>query len=379
MFEYRRLNLFLAGLTMVAGVSCTTVTEQAYLAPPRIFVGVEQNHSLKSRKFQGIPSLAISPKGRLWATWYAGNTPGEDQNNYVVVATSGDNGKTWTENIIIDPDNEGPVRAFDPEIWMDPRGRLWSFWAQAIGHDGTIAGVWAMTSDNPDKAGSQWSLPRRLTDGIMMCKPTVLSSGEWILPASTWRHTDNSARVIVSTDNGQNWHLRGACNVPKQDRSFDEHTIVERRDKSLWMLARTNYGIGESISKDRGKTWPPLAPSTILHPSARFFIRRLHSGNLLLVKHGPLNKRTGRSHLTAYSSKDDGHTWSAGLLIDEREGVSYPDGQQDRDGIIHIIYDYSRRGAREILMARFSEDDLITGNPESANVSLRMVVSKYPQ
>ena len=62
----------------------------------------------------------------------------------------GTSGKTWTEHLIIDPDAEGPVRAFDPELWIDPEGRLWSFWAQTIGHDGTIAGVWARINDDPD-------------------------------------------------------------------------------------------------------------------------------------------------------------------------------------------------------------------------------------
>jgi len=100
---------------------------------------------------------------------------------------------------------------------------------------------------------------------------------------------------------------------------------------------------------------------------------------LLLVKHGPISIRTGRSHLTAYVSKDDGLTWSDGLLLDERSGVSYPDGQQSPDGTIHIIYDYSRTGAREILMATFTEDDVIAGNPAASSVSLRMVVSKYPE
>ena len=336
-----------------------------------------QDHTLTSRKFQGIPSLAISPEGQLWATWYAGITPGEDQNNYVVISSSGDSGKNWTEDLIIDPDAEGPVRAFDPELWLDPEGRLWSFWAQTIGHDGTIAGVWARINEDPDSEDSNWSPPRRLTDGIMMCKPTVLSSGEWILPASTWRDTDNSARVMISTDKGQTFSLRGACNVPEEVRSFDEHMIVERKDKSLWMLVRTKYGIGESVSKDRGETWSALAPSSIQHPSARFFIRRLSSGNMLLVKHGPIAKRTGRSHLTAYLSEDDGFTWSGGLLLDERSGVSYPDGQQSPDGTIHIIYDYSRTGDREILMATFTEEDVVAGNPASSTVSLRMVVSKY--
>lgn len=46
------------------------------------------------------------------------------------------------------------------------------------------------------------------------------------------------------------------------------------------------------------------------------------------TKHGPLDTRTSRSHLTAYLSKDDGTTWTGGLMLDERRGVSYPDGQQ---------------------------------------------------
>ena len=163
-----------------------------------------------------------------------------------------------------------------------------------------------MHTDDPDDEQPQWSQPRRLTDGIMMCKPVVLSSGEWVLPASTWRATDSSARMIVSTDLGRTWSLRGACNVPQDVRAFDEHIIVERKDGSLWLLARTKYGIGESVSTDRGSTWPDLKPSAIAHPSARFFVRRLSSGNLLLVKHGAIDQRTGRSHLTAFVSSDDG-------------------------------------------------------------------------
>ncbi len=334
-----------------------------------------QKHSLKIRKFQGIPSLAISPNGQLWAIWYAGKTPGEDANNYVVISTSGDDGKTWSENFIIDPDEEGPLRAFDPELWLDTEGTLWTFWAETIGHDGTIAGLWAMTNNDPDNSSSKWSQPRRITDGIMMCKPTVLSTGEWVLPVSTWRDTDSSAKVVVSKDEGQTFSVRGACNVPKKVRNFDEHMIIERNDKSLWMLVRTNYGIGESISKDRGKSWSTLEPSTIMHPAARFFIRRLSSGNILLVKHGPIGKRIGRSHLTAYLSDDDGYTWSSGLLLDERSGVSYPDGQQNSAGEIYVIYDRARTEAKEILMAKFTEADLLSVDTTSATVSLRMMVS----
>jgi len=336
-------------------------------------------HAVTNRKFTGIPSFAITNKGKMWATWYSGITPDEDKNNYVVVSASSDEGNNWGEKLIIDPDGDGPVRAFDPEVWIDPTGKLWIFWAQTIGHDGTVAGVWAITSINPDAENPKWSAPKRLTNGIMMCKPTVLSNGDWILPASTWRLTDNSAKVIVSTNNGQSWNERGAVNVPKASRAFDEHMIVERKDGTLWMLVRTNYGIGESISKDMGKSWSTLKPSKLEHPSARFFIRRLKSGNLLLVKHGPVNTKTERSHLMAFISKDDGKSWTNGLLIDQRKGVSYPDGQETENGTIHIIYDYNRTTNQNILITSFTENDMLADDYDERIISVynnRKTVSK---
>lgn len=343
--------------------------------PPQIVTtNPGSRYQASNRKFQGIPSLARSPKGRLWAVWYASPTGGEDQNNFVLAVTSGDDGQTWSEPVlVIDPDGKGPVRAFDPEIWVDPNGKLWVFWAQAVGHDGSIAGVWAITTNTPEEAKPVWSKPRRLTDGIMMCKPTILSSGEWVLPASTWRKTDHSARVVVSSDQGKTWNVRGGCQIPPSMRAFDEHMIVERKDGSLWMLVRSKTGyLLESISRDRGKTWPTAKPSSIPHPSARFFIRRLNSGNLLLVKHHHTKSRT---NLTALLSEDDGKTWSEGLLLDERGTISYPDGVQAGDGRIYIIYDRNRTKERQIFLAVFTETDITSKKP-SKQTRLRVLINQ---
>lgn len=350
--------------------------ENVFLAPPQYVGAPQAQHRVTNRAFQGIPSMAVTPGGRLWANWYAGVTPGEDQNNYVVLSTSGDEGKTWREVLVIDPDGEGPVRTFDPELWMAPDGKLRLFWAQTVGHESTIGGVWCIETDEPESPNPSWGKPTRITNGVMMCKPIVLSSGEWVLPASTWRQTDNSAKMVISTDHGKTWSTRGACNVPPNARQFDEHMFVERKDRSLWLLVRTKYGIGESVSADRGRTWPELTPSGIAHPSARFFITRLNSGNLLLVKHGPMSEKTGRSHLTAFVSCDDGKTWGGGLLLDERNGVSYPDGQETPDGLVRIIYDYSRTGDRHILMATFREEDAAAGKAVTDAVRLRQLVSE---
>ena len=354
----------------------------SFMAPPKVlhFSEFEPKHAIENRKFSGISSLAINEDaGEFWAVWYAGPSPAEDQNNYVVLSNSTDRGENWKEVLAIDPDGEGPVRAFDPEVWIDPLGKVWVFWAQTIGMDGTISGVWSITREKSAEGAFEWSAPRRLTDGVMMCKPFVLNDGGWVLPASTWRETDNSARMVVSYDQGKTWNVRGGVHVPKEFRSYDEHHFIEKNDGKIWALLRTSYGIGESYSSDAGKTWSALKQSPIAHPSARFFIRRLQSGNLLLVKHGPIVIKTGRSHLMAFLSQDDGESWSRGLLLDQRLGVSYPDGQQTSDGTIYITYDRNRTGEQEILMTHFKEEDILNNAFDEQMVEVfnhRKIVSK---
>ena len=363
-FQVINLIRLVVILSFISGLSFAQ-TNNPHLNPPKIIRNPvsESNYNSESRKFTGISSMAVTREGRLWAVWYAGITPSEDPNNYVVVSTSADKGVTWEEVLAIDPDGPGPVRAYDPEVWTDPDGKLWIFWAQHIQPvKATNCGVWAMTTTDSESANPEWSEPKRISDGVMMCKPVVLSNGDWALPVSFWQLTENSAKMVVSSDNGQSWQVRGGVNVPENVRNFDEHMIVEKKNGSLWMLVRTRYGIGESISNDWGNSWTPLIPSRIQHPPARFFITRLNSGNLLLVKHGPVDMKTGRSHLMAFISEDDGFSWSGGLLIDERSGVSYPDGQQTADGKIWITYDYSRTKDQNILMTTFTEDDILSGS-----------------
>jgi predicted neuraminidase len=362
-------------LLLVALTAACTEDDLSFLEPPQtVTTEAGPAYAADHRKFQGIPSLTRTAGGRLWATWYASRTDGEDLNNYVIAATRGADARAWVDPVlVIDPDGEGPVRAFDPQIWVDPDGRLWLFWAQAIEHDGAVAGVWAVTAESGEAASPVWSAPRRLTDGIMMGKPLVLSTGEWVLPVSTWEYTDRSAKMVVSTDGGATWAVRGACNVPPAMRVFDEHQIIERRDGSLWMLLRSNTGfLLESVSTDRGATWPDAKPSSIEHPSSRFFVRRLGSGRLLMVKH---HHTSSRDHLAALVSEDDGATWSSGLMLDERAKVSYPDGVEGEDGMIYVIYDRNRASDKEILMAVFSEADALAGEP-SKTTHLRILVSK---
>ena len=348
-------------------------------AVPNFAPGPEYADS--ARMFQGIPGIERAANGRLWTTWYGGGVT-EDKDNYVLLYTSGDDGKSWQSALVLDPDGPGPVRPFDPCLWHDPDGKLWLFWAQEIaGNKGRVSQTFAITTDDSRNAAATWTRPRPISKGVMLNKPIVAADGRWLLPISTW-FTNGSARVVVSADHGATFADLGAANIPDvKSRNADEHMLVERKDGTLWMLVRGNKfpagiegdftGIGESLSRDGGKTWSDVKASSIPHPTSRFFIRKLASGNMLLVRHNPPKGVKGRSHLTAFVSEDDGRTWKGGLMLDERAGVSYPDGVQASDGSVYVIYDYQRGRDKEILMAVFTETDVLGGKLISPNSRLR--------
>lgn len=369
------------------------------LQPALLNLNPDEKFGPAARGFQGIPGIVRAASGRLWATWYAGaETEGPD--NYVVLATSADDGQTWSDlKAVIAP--EGDVRAYDSVVWIDPQGKLWLFYAQSYLHWDGRAGVWAATTEDPENENPTWTQPRRLVDGIMMNKPTVLANGDWLLPSSIWglKPTEGAvppgkepslplpgAHVYRTRDQGKTFEYAGGVSVPHP--SADEHMLIERQDGSWWMLVRNQEGIVESVSTDEGESWSEVTKSKIPHIETRFYIRRLKSGKLLLVKHNPsidlawlvpksLTANTPeRSHLTAYLSDDDGKTWTGGLLLDERQRVSYPDGDQAEDGRIYITYDFDRRGAREILFAVFTEEDVIAGKPVSLEARWRQVINK---
>jgi hypothetical protein len=240
----------------------------------------------------------------------------------------------------------------------------------------------------------------------MMNKPTVLKSGKWLFPIAMWPFQADAERinrqqrlglspaaikglsfplldagqsmVYESSDRGGSFRKLGYAAVAKVNHN--EHMIVERRDGSLWMLVRTDYGIGQSISTDQGRTWSEGVDTGLSHPVTRFYIGRLKSGNLLMVRHNPPGDeppgRKQRSHLAAYISTDDGKSWSGELMLDERRGVSYPDATQAPDGRIFVIYDRNRSTDREILMASFVEEDVLQGRTVSGTLHRRQLVAR---
>ena len=365
-------------------------TERSMYAPQVLINPVDRCYQSSGRLWQGIPSVEITKEGTVFVCFYSG-MQGEESGNFVVLirGKAGLPEGAWEDPFLVIHHPDPAVRCFDPCLWIDPQSRLWLFWAQSDGlYDGR-AGTWCIRCDAPDANTMQWTEPVRIGHGVMMNKPTVTSTGQWLLPIGLWgceaaqkagMKDQVGSNVYVSQDQGGSFFLRGS---PKDWRYINEHMVVELADQRLWMLIRAENGIDEAFSKDGGITWTPAQKSRIGGPSSRFFIRRLKSGRLLMVNHvnfqydaDPSRGSIPRNNLVAQLSEDDGRNWIGALVLDTRQNISYPDGMEDENGLIHVVYDRERYKDREILMCAFREEDILSGGIVSPDAHLRQVICK---
>lgn len=368
------------------------------LEPPFINTRPGSAYLDRVRNYNMVIGADVTPGGRMWAAWVSG---GDDPNAYFVLASSDDRGETWSQpRLVIDPPDHPSglkVSIIVGNLWTDPRGRLWLFFDQSFEQFDGRTGNWFIRCDNPDANEPVWTVPRRIGFGMTLNKPIVHSSGDWLLPVSLWDRTKikktvlaiepnphpeldplRMSNVFASSDEGESWDRRGGVLIPRPQ--FDEAVLVERPGGEVWMTCRSETGMWESTSQDVGASWSEPTRSAIGHINARHAIRRLASGNLLLVKHGsavdvPTEKRRD---LTAFLSEDDGYTWKGGLLLEGRQerDCSYPDICQFADGTIGVLYDYGRADPSEILLARITEADVLAGKLMSSNSRLGLLVSR---
>ncbi len=375
---------------LLAGLSALNAAD---VPAAKVVAQTGAEHDDLKRVWQGIPGIERAANGRLWSTWYTGDVGEGALGNYAMVATAADVGQKWSKPIAI----QGPkgTRIGDPLPWIDPKGRLWVFYAQFTEKTGTtpnLRATFAIRTDDPGKAAPQWSEPFVVApDGILFGKPIIRKEdGAWLAPffvngKPDWEDVKagKETGVVISTDEGASWKWLGGTDVPEDLLNFSEATIAQRKDGSIFMVIRTLVGLCESSSTDGGKTWTAVKPMPGFEkgPSTRACMMKLASGAFMLVYHdAPPNKTGGfgRAKMTVWLSDDEGRTWPHKLLLDGRTRVSYPDATQAPDGRIFITYDLGRYmgGEKSILVSVLREEDIRAGKIVSKDARLKMTANQ---
>lgn len=341
--------------------------------------GFAPMHRPNRRSFQGIPSIACTSGGRIWAAWLSGGTKEPHIDNYAVIAYSDDDGKTWVDPaLIIDHPDAKRVRINFITIWVDDCNKLWLCWGQAAGDwnlkENAYISSFAACMENPDGDHFMIGRPVFMFPAWTHSKPVHTSNGEWLF-ATDHVFNPHAASIYTVKRLGETPVLRGTAHSRCPWKFCHAASIIERRDGSLWQLSRIEQGhfggIEESISRDGGRIWTTFEmqlPEPLTGPGSRFHLSRLQSGAMLLLNHVDHRHRTS---LAAYLSDDDGKTWTKPYLFDERMDVSYPDACQTKDGRILIIYDHNRTTDAEILFLSLTEEEIRQGQKAPITVSRR--------
>ena len=141
--------------------------------------GKLERFSAGHRVWQGIPSIAHTSCGKTYISFYSGGVE-ENYGNFAAVLC-GAEGEPFSEPIAV-AFQEGNYRCFDPVLWLDPLGRLWFIWNVMPGEQ-----VMAAVCEDPDADTLIWGEEFCIGRGIMMNKPLVLSTGEWLFPIAIWK------------------------------------------------------------------------------------------------------------------------------------------------------------------------------------------------
>lgn len=210
---------------------------------------------------------------------------------------------------------------------------------------------WGMRKESHD-GGRTWSVPQRLPDGVYgpiknklaRLRDGTLVSGsstEGALPANPWR-----VHFERSTDHGATWQ-RVAPTPSTNSVDAIQPTVLVHRGDVLQALVRTR-GPGrvyETWSRDAGRTWSALMPTTLPNPDAGIDGVTLYDGRQVLVLNPVTN---GRTPLALMTSRD-GITWETTITLENEPGeYSYPAVVQARDGRVHVVYTWKRTRIRHV-------------------------------
>ena len=193
-------------------------------------------------------------------------------------------------------------------------------------------------------------------------KAVVLGSGHIILPL--YSDGFDFSLMALTDDGGRHWHFSNPLVAPGDIQP----SIAIKKNGTLATYMRDNgpppQRLMYSESTDSGNTWSPVTDSQLPNPGSGADIVTLKNGHWVLAYN---DTEEGRHSLAVSLSEDEGKTWpwTRHLERDTRDpgiatSASYLSIIEGQNGIIHIVYSYSRNDLKgkpheTIRYARFTE------------------------
>jgi predicted neuraminidase len=289
-------------------------------------------------------STIVDTPGGLVASWFGGTA---ERNPDVGIWVSRFEGGRWTVPVEVangvQPDKTRHP-TWNPVLFQMPNGPLFLFYK--VGP--SPKDWWGLVRTSSD-GGRAWSAPHALPKGVLgpiRAKPILLADGT-LLAGSSTEHAGWVVHMERTRDPLGAWDKTGPLNDPGKFGAI-QPTILDHGNGRLQILCRSEQRvITESWSDDEGKTWSPMAATTLPNPSAGIDAVRLTDGRSLLV-YNPL--RRGRNQLQIAVSRD-GKAWTPSVMLEDSPGeYSYPAMIQARDGRVHVTYTWKRQRVRHVVL-----------------------------
>lgn len=310
-----------------------------------------------------IPSLCVSNKGTLLAFCEGRKTTlSDDGNNDLVLRRSTDGGRTWGAlQIVHDDGGDAVVSIGNPcpvvdratgTILLTMNRKNGRVLLATSGDDGL---TWSAVRDISDQASRpDWGW-YALGPGVGIQIERGPHKGRLVLPANHRTTKDRSgpsaSHVIYSDDGGQNWKLGGDVGLHTNECQVAE-TIAG--DKSELLINARNHWArsggkpelaGKRIvsrSSDGGQTWStPTFDDALIEPACQASLIRFawpeQGGKSVLLFSNPASTKI-RTQLTVRASFDEGRTWPLSKLIEAGPGA-YSCLARLPDGRIGLLYE----------------------------------------
>jgi predicted neuraminidase len=307
-------------------------------------------------------TIADTPGG-LVAAWFGGTRESAPD---VGIWVSRHEGGAWTPPVEVATGVQADGNRFpcwNPVLFVMPDKTLRLFYK--VGP--SPREWWGMARTSRDH-GRTWANAVRLPDGILgpiKNKPVRLADGTILSPSSTesagqptvWRiHFERS------TDGGRTWTIvEPASDSSNAAANAIQPSILVHPGGRLQAVGRSRLQrLYETWSNDGGRSWSPVALTTLPNPSAGTDAVTLRDGRQLLVYN---HTAKGRTPLNVALSKD-GVAWEGALVLEQEPGeYSYPAIIQSGDGLVHVTYTWKRERIRHVVIdpARLASQPIVDG------------------